>query len=426
MKKHQKFLVMLEVSVLLFGSFVSLVKNTESSVVAATDESKISLLHNSYVYNKNGKRITNNRKNKKTYFKKGDVVKVAETVQPIKNDSKRYYLLDDNKYDQSWLPYTKIHGKYYYKINSGNYIKAANVWLVNNKLLYNAEATVKVRNSKKDKSFVVGTGKDKTKIIRGKKYPVDAITAIFDDHGGNSNTPTRYRISGTADAFLPADEIEKRPQHNLKIYTKDTYVSFNQKTGTYDAHGVARPTDDLRSFFSGNDLYPVEELTYLWVPSENKAELFFLLKDSWNKPSFFTFSNFLNSGSAGLLYIKATNAEYLSGPYLKPTNTPQQAQADAKTAITEDKKDLQSLVDQEEISPYRSSSLNRICDRRFNYALEFAKTVLNSDKATVAEVKKATAILTKAQEDVLNCTTAQEETDEILNQTTPYVYERQY
>lgn len=421
MKKRQKIFTLIGVNFLLLGSFASFVKDPDTSVIAASSTSKLSLSHNSYVYNKNGKRLKKSKASK-TYFKQGEEVKGAEAVQPIEPDTKQFYLLEDDNYNQSWLPYTKIHGQYYYKISSGSYIKATNVGLINSKLLYTAKATVKVRNSKKNKSFTIGNGKDKTKIVRGRKYQVDALTAIFD----KPNSSTKYRISGTTDAFLPAEEVKVRPQHNLKIYTKYTYISFNQKTGTYDARGAAKPTNDLRSTFAGNDLYPVEELTYIWIPSENKAELFYLLRDSWNKPDFFTFSNYLNTASAGLIYVKAANADYLSGPYLKPDNTPEQAQADAKTATTSDKQSLQNLIDQENISSYQNPSSGRICDRRFNYALEFAKAVNSSDNATIAEVKKATAILTKTQADVLNCSESQEAADKILNQTTPYVYERQY
>lgn len=379
----------------------------------------LQLNYNSFVYNKNGKRLSTYRGRKSnTYVKKGTPLKYAASIESVDRNSKHFYLLDDNGYSQSWLPYKKIGNKYYYNIGAGGYINAANVDKIDDKSLYTTETSIRVKGL--NEPFTVGTGKDKTKIQNGKTYNVDRITGVTFD----PTSLIKYRIAGTTDAFIDSDYVKTKPRQKVEIYTKATYVSFNKSTNTYDVQGKALPIKGTHSTFNKNDKYPVEDLTYIWVPDENKAELFYSLKYSWSQHRL-TINipgNFVNDDYPGLIYVKASDVKYCSGPYLKPNNSPEQAKADASVAKKTDKKELQNLINQENtIIAYKKNNVNRFCDIYYSAALKFAKSVNDSNTATIAEVKKAVSVLTIAQKAVINSTPEQDRIDKILRNTNPYI-----
>lgn len=157
-------------SVLALGSFAT-VSQTNEVLAATTTTNTMKLVHGAYVYNKNGKRLKRFQGSRyKTHLYKGATVKFADKLESIEPNTKQYFLLDDDNYHQTWLPYTKIGKSYYYNIGSGGYINAANVGQINQKPLYTAEATVKVKTPN---SFPVGRGKDNMMIKNNQKIKVD-------------------------------------------------------------------------------------------------------------------------------------------------------------------------------------------------------------------------------------------------------------
>lgn len=259
---------------LAFGAADTLANQNSIIVAAATSTSKLKLAHGAYVYSKSGKRLRTYRGSTwKTHLKKGTTVKFTGSIKPIERNSKHFFLLDDDNYHQSWLPYRKVGSKYYYSIGNGGYIKASNVNQIAGKPLYISEATVKIKDKNIDRPYTVGTGKDKTTVKNSKTFKVDYISTLPNDPKDLVN----YRISGSTDAFILVDSVKTKPLQNLRIYTKYTYLLFSQKTGTYDIYGSERPISRIHSTFLPGDMYPVEKLTYLWIPSENKAELFYFL-----------------------------------------------------------------------------------------------------------------------------------------------------
>ncbi|BDR61158.1 SLAP domain-containing protein [Lactobacillus xylocopicola] len=413
MKISKKLILGAVAGTLALGAAIPLATTT-SKTVTATSTNNLKLAHGAYVYNKAGKRLRTYRGSTwKTHLKKGAPLKFTGAIEPTERDSKRFFLLDDDNYNQSWLPYKQIKGQYYYGIGAGGYIKASNVSQIADKPLYTSEATVKIKDSRWTKPYTVGTGKDKTTIKNGKTFKIDRITSVQ----GDPDRFTKYRISGTTDAFLFADSVKIKPRQNLQIYTRSTYVVFSKETGTYNVHGTLRPITHTYSTFLKGDMYPVEELTYLWIPNENKAELFYLLKDSWGKPRVHSLANYVGDDFAGLIYIKASDVKYCSGPYLKPDNTPDQAQANSKIATVADKHELQNLINQEK-------TVNTDNHLYYSYALQFAKNINESALATITEVKKATTLLTNAQNAAINTTIEQEDIDMILSNTSPYINEK--
>ncbi|BDR59968.1 SLAP domain-containing protein [Lactobacillus xylocopicola] len=420
MKISKKLILGAVAGTLALGGAIPLATTTSNTVTAATTTNKLKLAHGAYVYNKAGKPLRTYRGSTwKTHLKKGATVKFTGAIEPAERNSKHFFLLDDDNYNQSWLPYKQIKGQYYYGIGAGGYIKASNVSQIAGKPLYTSEATVTIKDNFTNKPYAVGIGKDKTTIKNGKTFKVDRITSVSSD----PEDLIEYRVSGTTNAFILTDSVKTKPRQNLKVYTKYTYISFLQTADTYDNYGSKRATSLIHSTFLPGDMYPVEELTYLWIPSENKAELFYLLKYSWEPFTLSSPANYTgNPGYGdGLVYVKADNTKYVSGSFLKPDNTPEQAQIEAKTATSADKEELQKLISQAKNIPTKMLEAATNRNYHYKYILQFAKDTIKSTTASISAVKKVVFLLDQAQNDVINKTKEQDEIDNILDGTTPYI-----
>lgn len=425
MKVIKKVILVAVMSSLTLATLISLPSFTSNTVAATIPNNRLKLAHGAYVYNKYGQRLTTYRgSSAKTRLAKGTTISFVGSVAPIERDSKRFFLMDSDNYNQSWLPYKEIKGSCYYNIGAGGYIKAVNVSEIAGKSLYTSEATVKIKYYKDRKPYSIGTGKDKTIIKNNKTFKVDRITAVSDD----PENVTSYRISGTTDAFLSVRAVKEKVRQKLKIYTAFTHVKFLQPAKTYNIHGTLRNISSDHSTFLKDDIYPVENLIYLWVPSENKAELFYLLKYSWEPFNARSFANYYSpSYGDGLVYVKASDTMYFTGPYLKPRNTPEQAKAMSKTATSIDKQKLQKLIDQEKITnEYASKSPYRLCVNHYKYILRLAKDTINSAVASSTEINEVSDLLSATQTAVINSTDETDDRDSMLDRTLPYIHKLPY
>ena len=425
MKVIKKVILVAVMSSLTLATLISLPSFTNNIVAATVSNSQLKLAHGAYVYNKYGQRLTTYRgSSTKTRLAKGTTVSFVGSVESIERDSKRFFLMDSDNYNQSWLPYKEIKGSCYYNIGAGGYIKAVNVSQISGKSLYTSEATVKVKNYRNMKPYSIGTGKDKTIVKSNKVFKVDRITAVSDD----PENVTSYRISGTTDAFLSVRAVKEKVRQKLKIYTAFTHVKFLQPAKTYNIHGTLRNISSDHSTFLKDDIYPVENLIYLWVPSENKAELFYLLKYSWEPFNAQSFANYLSPNYGdGLVYVKASDTTYFTGPYLKPRNTPEQAKAMSKTATSIDKQKLQKLIDQEKITnEYANKNPYRLCVYHYKYILRLAKDTINSAVASSTEINEVSDLLSAAQTAVINSTDETDDRDSMLRRTLPYIHKLPY
>ncbi|RMC50778.1 hypothetical protein F5ESL0225_04075 [Lactobacillus sp. ESL0225] len=131
MKLSKKILLGSIAGILTLGAGLPVsqqLKSTPITAATTSNNNTLKLIHGAYVYNKKGRRLKKYCGSwSNTHLRKGTNVQYSGTVQPIEKDSKQYYLLNDDNYNQSWLPYKKIKGKYYYSIGHGGYINAANV-----------------------------------------------------------------------------------------------------------------------------------------------------------------------------------------------------------------------------------------------------------------------------------------------------------
>jgi hypothetical protein len=377
-------------------------KSTPITAATTSNNNTLKLIHGAYVYNKKGKRLTKYRGSwSKTHLCKGTNIKYTGTIQPIEKDSKQYYLLNDDNYNQSWLPYKKIKGKYYYSIGHGGYINAANVNEIDGQPLYvaNATVTVKPKDNHGFSGGYTGSGTSRTLVKPGQKLKVDCITKIPD---GNSRSKV-YRIAGTTDAFIYIGNIKTQPRQKLATYTMYTYVGLKQNSNTYNIATILNPkTTNKNVTLAKDEDIPVVREIYVWVPNDNKAELFYRLNYYTSEAT----SDFHNAIANQLFYIKAADTMYLSGPQLTPANTPEEARTDAKVATTTDKQDLEKLIDQEKTitaSPnYKNELYVNTYKARYDEALEQAKTVNSSTSASITEVKEVVWYLTTQQQALLN------------------------
>ena len=346
----------------------------------------LELNYNSYVYDKNGKRLYKFRGSKKnTHLRKGTPLKYSGSVEKIDRNSKQYFLVNDDNYNQSWLPYEKIGGKYYYNIGAGGYVNAANIGNIDNKPLYVAEATVTISPKDIDsKGVQIGLGKEQITVKPLQKIKVNRETLFRYDP---TSSPS-YIISGTKTGWFPKSYVQKEPRQRLLTFTADTYVLITAGTDIFDANGDLRPNQvdkaGLTTFIEGEKI-PVDELLYIWSNKDNKAELYYHLGDV----NGFTHTNFEENNEEHMSFIKAADSKYVSGPFLKPLNTVDEAKADAKVATAADKKDLQKEIDQEN-AVHNTDGYKFYHFNFYDDALKRAKEINSSDKATVSEVKEAT------------------------------------
>ena len=348
----------------------------------------LELNYNSYVYDKDGKRLTKFRGRKSnTHLLKGTPVKYSGTVEKTDRDSKQYFLLDDDNYNQSWLPYEKIGTKYYYNIGDGGYINAANVERIDNKPLYTAEATVTIDAPDK---FIVGYGKEKVMVKPGQKVKVDRVSLIQYD----PSTVVCFRLSGTKTGFFAKKIAKKQPRQKLLTYTFYDYILNTDNIDVYDINGQVRT--NLGETFDTGDKIPVDEELYIWQPKENKAELFYHIArngDTFDSVQYGKITEDYRS------YIKVTGTSHISGPQLTPINTAEEAKADAKVATKADKTDLQKLIDQDKVVK-ANENYQKNGSKFYDRAIKNANEINDSNTASIAEVKQAARLLKQQLEEV--------------------------
>ena len=348
----------------------------------------LKLNYNSYVYDKNGKRLGKFHGSKKnTHLRKGTPLKYSGSVEKIDRNSKQYFLVNDDNYNQSWLPYKKIGGKYYYNIGAGGYVNAANVGNIDNKPLYVAEATVTVaKRNNYIKAIQVGLGKEQRSIKPLQKIKVDRETL----KAGDPTDSPSYIISGTKTGWLAKSLVQKKVRQRLLTCTGDTYVLITAPTDTYDVNGQLRANQYIQSGqtpFNKDEKIPVDELLYIWSNKDNKAELYYHLGAANNISN----NNFIYNNKDRMTFIKTADCKYISGPFLKPLNTVDEAKADSKTATTTDKKDLQKLINHEKA--VKNNESMEVDSGIYDETLKRAKYINSSNSSTVAAVKEDTRSL---------------------------------
>ena len=318
-----------------------------------------------------------------------------------------YYLRDVARYLQPQsIPTYKIKGKYFYSLGHNRYINAANVGYINGHLVrYNGTSTATVL--KNTNSITVNYSAVKRKLKKGQKIKLDLAVIPYLSDGFDNYL---YRLHDHPDEYVDATEIKLQRDlpvidYRDLVYTYVTPVADNS-VELYDTSGKAIGKRIMKPAYSN---LTVDGLMYLWVPEENKAELFYhclnysddnVVDDS--KPEPIQDPNSVHRTNNQKLsysnnFVKVSDVKYVSGLKLKALNTIEQAKNGQRIATTADKQELLTLFnegkDLDKNVNYDTNLMNN-----YDCALRNASATLRSDKATVAQVREAIWYVKTAKE----------------------------
>ncbi|WP_288557416.1 SLAP domain-containing protein [uncultured Lactobacillus sp.] len=311
------------------------------------DAIKVKLIHNSYVYDQNGKRI-------KKYNGKAKLTK-GTTVDSYGTDT--------------------INGKDYYQLNAEGtaFVKASNVDS-------SKSATITL---KKNAYVYDGNGDTEKKTVKkGKKVRATEARYI--------GTKLYYKIGD--DQFVKAANVGKvsgkldpvnEPDGSATVDDDssddvDLNASIVTTTKVAPLYNIKGQADSTRSFGAGQR-QQVSELRYIATSANSTPELFYKL-------------------ASGRGYLKATDVTY-SGKTLSPVNTQEQALTEVTVATAADKAKLTPSIN--EANTVKNSDAYKLASATaksaYDKAITDATAVNNNASATVAQVNEAIANITSAK-----------------------------
>ncbi|WP_289761737.1 SLAP domain-containing protein [Lactobacillus intestinalis] len=387
MKLNKKMVMISAAALMMVAPALTTSQNLTITVQAADVETESNQLQinitKSYVYNNKGTRTT--YKGQST-LKYGSHVDYLGKISDYKGKNK--YYIKDNKGYKKFASYKNIKGKAYFQIGKNAYVRVVNVGQVNGHPLYAKymNVTVSPKNLPQKRGQYVYDSDNN--IIKGVYFkPNQKLTIDGQKYVINGNhVNIIYRVKGT-NHYVYRKDLKTRVNQRLEDLSGVTHIRFNSDTKIYTGNGELKtktPNTSTRIDFNKGQSAEVDRLLYLWVPSENKAELFYRLKSSYIQ----TGSTYSSSDNAG--FVKASDVDYDYGPQMvDPENTVSEAEADKAVATSADKSELQSLIDEkvEDSNLYKFSSL--ISQWNYAGALQNAKEVNDSKTATINVVKQA-------------------------------------
>ena len=311
------------------------------------DAIKVKLIHNSYVYDQNGKRI-------KKYNGKAKLTK-GTTVDSYGTDT--------------------INGKDYYQLNAEGtaFVKASNVdssksatiTLKKNAYVYDGNGDTEKKTVKKGK---------KVRATEARYIGTKLYYKIGDDQFVKAANVGK--VSGKLDPVNEPDgsaTVDDNSSDDVDLNA--SIVTTTKVAPLYDIKGQA---DSTRSFGAGQR-QQVSELRYIATSANSTPELFYKL-------------------ASGRGYLKATDVTY-SGKTLSPVNTPEQALTEVTVATAADKAKLTPSIN--EANTVKNSDAYKLASATakstYDKAIADATAVNNSTSATVAQVNEAIANITSAK-----------------------------
>lgn len=403
-----------------------------SSTSSLSKGTKAKFVSNSYIYDKNGKRIS--KYQGKSKFVKGDSV-TTYGIQTI--NGKKYYQLD--KKGTAFVRTVNIDGKttsnqessvsndaestkkYDYSLKKNAYIydnngKRINKYQGKSKLLKGAAIdvygieTIKGKDyyqlDKKGTAFVKAS--NVTRTVKVTSITMKKNAYIYNGNGdtkkktvkkGKTVKATEARYIGTKlyykisdNQFVKAANVGKisgpelepvnEPDGAATVDTGDNTVDPNvTKVTTINVaplYNIKGQPDNVRAFGAGQS-QQVSELRYIATSATATPELFYKL-------------------SSGRGYLKKSDVA-VSGKILTPVNTPEQARADVTVATAANKAKL--LQDINEATSVKSSEAYKLASSdvkaAYDKAISDGTTVNNDATATIAQVNEADAAIVSAK-----------------------------
>lgn len=403
-----------------------------SSTSSLSKGTKAKFVSNSYIYDKNGKRIS--KYQGKSKFVKGDSV-TTYGIQTI--NGKKYYQLD--KKGTAFVRTVNIDGKttsnqessvsndaestkkYDYSLKKNAYIydnngKRINKYQGKSKLLKGAAIdvygieTIKGKDyyqlDKKGTAFVKAS--NVTRTVKATSITMKKNAYIYNGNGdtkkktvkkGKTVKATEARYIGTKlyykisdNQFVKAANVGKisgpelepvnEPDGAATVDTGDNTVDPNvTKVTTINVaplYNIKGQPDNVRAFGEGQS-QQVSELRYIATSATATPELFYKL-------------------SSGRGYLKKSDVA-VSGKILTPVNTLEQARADVTVATAANKAKL--LQDINEATSVKSSEAYKLASSdvkaAYDKAISDGTTVNNDATATIAQVNEADAAIVSAK-----------------------------
>lgn len=400
-----------------------------SSTSSLSKGTKAKFVSNSYIYDKNGKRIS--KYQGKSKFVKGDSV-TTYGIQTI--NGKKYYQLD--KKGTAFVRTVNIDGKttsnqessvsndaestkrYDYSLKKNAYIydkngKRINKYQGKSKLLKGAAIdvygieTIKGKDyyqlDKKGTAFVKAS--NVTRTVKATSITMKKNAYIYNGNGdtkkktvkkGKTVKATEARYIGTKlyykisdNQFVKAANVGKISGPELEpvnepdgAATVDNTVDPNvTKVTTINVaplYNIKGQPDNVRAFGEGQS-QQVSELRYIATSATATPELFYKL-------------------SSGRGYLKDTDVA-VSGKTLTPVNTPEQAREDVTVATAANKAKL--LQDINEATSVKNSEAYKLASSdvkaAYDKAISDGTTVNNDATATIAQVNEADAAIVSAK-----------------------------
>lgn len=403
-----------------------------SSTSSLSKGTKAKFVSNSYIYDKNGKRIS--KYQGKSKFVKGDSV-TTYGIQTI--NGKKYYQLD--KKGTAFVRTVNIDGKttsnqessvsndaestkkYDYSLKKNAYIydnngKRINKYQGKSKLLKGAAIdvygieTIKGKDyyqlDKKGTAFVKAS--NVTRTVKATSITMKKNAYIYNGNGdtkkktvkkGKTVKATEARYIGTKlyykisdNQFVKAANVGKisgpelepvnEPDGAATVDTGDNTVDPNvTKVTTINVaplYNIKGQPDNVRAFGAGQS-QQVSELRYIATSATATPELFYKL-------------------SSGRGYLKKSDVA-VSGKILTPVNTQEQARADVTVATAANKAKL--LQDINEATSVKNSEAYKLASSDVKAAYDKAisdGTIVNNDAtATIAQVNEADAAIVSAK-----------------------------
>ena len=403
-----------------------------SSISSLSKGTKAKFVSNSYIYDKNGKRIS--KYQGKSKFVKGDSV-TTYGIQTI--NGKKYYQLD--KKGTAFVRTVNIDGKttsnqessvsndaestkkYDYSLKKNAYIydnngKRINKYQGKSKLLKGAAIdvygieTIKGKDyyqlDKKGTAFVKAS--NVTRTVKATSITMKKNAYIYNGNGdtkkktvkkGKTVKATEARYIGTKlyykisdNQFVKAANVGKisgpelepvnEPDGAATVDTGDNTVDPNvTKVTTINVaplYNIKGQPDNVRAFGEGQS-QQVSELRYIATSATATPELFYKL-------------------SSGRGYLKRSDVA-VSGKTLTPVNTPEQAREDVTVATAANKAKL--LQDINEATSVKNSEAYKLASSdvkaAYDKAISDGTTVNNDATATIAQVNEADAAIVSAK-----------------------------
>lgn len=403
-----------------------------SSTSSLSKGTKAKFVSNSYIYDKNGKRIS--KYQGKSKFVKGDSV-TTYGIQTI--NGKKYYQLD--KKGTAFVRTVNIDGKttsnqessvsndaestkkYDYSLKKNAYIydnngKRINKYQGKSKLLKGAAIdvygieTIKGKDyyqlDKKGTAFVKAS--NVTRTVKATSITMKKNAYIYNGNGdtkkktvkkGKTIKATEARYIGTKlyykisdNQFVKAANVGKisgpelepvnEPDGAATVDTGDNTVDPNvTKVTTINVaplYNIKGQPDNVRAFGEGQS-QQVSELRYIATSATATPELFYKL-------------------SSGRGYLKASDVA-VSGKTLTPVNTPEQAKEDVTVATAANKAKL--LQDINEATSVKNSEAYKLASSdvkaAYDKAISDGTAVNNDATATIAQVNEADAAIVSAK-----------------------------